>query len=192
MPDRLLGIFFIGHPSDDYTDWLTQRLACAKMAVENLQIVDGRGVAVGSWVGIPCVARHLDDTDHGPLLLTFAPEDFEAAMKLPAANDYELAPPMATFADACRALDSNIALLTDEPLDDIAIGRYAAELEAAVADGPSAELYGRSFRALYLSNFDILLLEAERPLPERMHRLDLAGGAVFFPVGASPTGSAAH
>jgi hypothetical protein len=189
MPDQLFAIFFIGHPTDDdYAGWLRQRLAYARMEFDGLEM----GEANGTWGGVPCHARHLDDADGGPLLLAYAVEDFEAAMKLPPMNDDELPPPLATFADACRGLRPNVALLASEPLPDASIYQYAADLAAQIADGPSAELCARSFTALFLGSFEIVMLEDEQPLLAELHRLDVAGGAVFFPAGTPGPGLPTH
>jgi len=190
MPDQLFAIFFIGHPTDDdYAGWLRQRLAYARMEFDGLEMVDGHGDANGTWGGVPCHARHLDDANGGWLLLTYAPEDFEAAMKLPPMNDYELPPPLATFADACRALRPNVALLASEPLPETCIYQYAADVATQIAEGPSAELCERPYTALFLGSFEIVMLEDEQSLLAELRRLDVAGGAVFFPAGAPGPGT---
>lgn len=182
MSDRLLALLFIGHPVDeDYADWLRQQLTFAGMDLDGLEIVDGHGEAHGSWGGMTCHARHRDDTDQGPLLITFAPEQFEAAMELPLLNDYELPPPLAAFAAACQALQPNVAIVTSVPLDEAGTDQYAIDLSAELADGPSAELCERPYAALFLGSFDLVMLEDEQPLLAKLRRRDLAGGALFFP-----------
>lgn len=185
MPDRLLAIFLIGHATDgDYSGWLRQRLTYARVDLDELSTTDGRGRGSGVWAGMPCHVRHLDDVGQGPLLLSFDRADFETAMKLPPTDDYQLPPPLATFADACQALGPNVALLTVEPLDEAEVDRYATELAAETNAGPSAELCERRYSALFLGSFDLVMLEDEQPLLAVLDRHDVAGGAVFLGTSA--------
>ncbi|MGW1782657.1 hypothetical protein ACWCQQ_26495 [Streptomyces sp. NPDC002143] len=184
MPKRSFAILFIGHPADDdYAAWLRQRLEYARMDLSDLAIVDGHGDAVGTWGGMPCRARHLDVTDLGPLIVTFALEDFEAAVKLPPTDDFELPPPLTAFAEACESLSPHFAALVSDPLDDVDIDHYAAELEADIAEGLPAEVCERPYAALFLSNFNIVMLEEEQPLLTELGSVQVAGGSVFFPAG---------
>lgn len=185
MSDRLLAIFLIGHTVDgDYLAWLRQRMQYARVDLDDLKIVNDRGEGVGIWAGMPCRIRHLDAIDEGPLVLSFDRSDFQAAMALPPATDYQLPPPVAVFADACQALRPNVALLTSQPLDEADVDRYAADLAAETAAGPSAALCEGPYSALFLSSFDIVMLEDEQPLLRELPRQDVAGGAVFLGVSA--------
>lgn len=185
MSDRLLAIFLIGHPVDgDYPAWLRQRMQYARVDLDDLKIANDQGEGVGNWAGMPCRVRHLDTIDQGPLLVSFDRSDFEAAMALPPAADYRLPPPLAVFADACQALSPNVALLTSVPLDEAGADRYAADLAAETAAGPSATLCEGPYSALFLSSFDIVMLEDEQPLLATLPRRDVAGGAVFLGVPA--------
>lgn len=181
MSERSFAVFFIGHASnDDHAGWLQQRLAYARVDLGGLRVgADQRGMA-GTWGRMPCRARHLDDTDLGPLLLTFNPKDFEAALELPPMDDFELPPPLAAFAEACESLSPHMALLVSAPLSDTDIDQYAVDLEAEVTEGVSAEVCERPYTALFLSNFNIVMLESEQPLLTEMSSVRVAGGAVYF------------
>lgn len=184
MPERSFAVFFIGHPTtDEYSVWLEQQLVYARVNLDGLLGVGAvRSGATGTWGSIPCSARHLDETDMGPLILTFAPKDFEAAMKLPLTADFELPPPLSVFAEACESLSPHLALLAPAPLSDANIDQYTADLEAEVAEGLPAEMCERPYPALFLSNFNIVMLESEHPLPAELNSVRVAGGTVFFPA----------
>jgi hypothetical protein len=177
MSEQLFTIFFIGHPSDDdYAGWLRQRLAYAGMG--DLVVADG---ATGTWGGIPCHARHLDDDEQGPLVLSYAPDDFDAAMKSPPVNDYLLPPPLAAFVDACRSLSPNIALLASQALPDTAVDQHVTDISAELAQGTPAELLERPYTAFYLNSFEFVMLEDDLPLLAELRKVEVAGGTVFFP-----------
>ena len=192
MSDRLLAIFLIGHhPADgDYLAWLRQRMQFARVDLDDLKIVNDRGEGVGTWAGMPCQIRHLDAIDSGPLVLSFNQSDFDAAMALPPATDYQLPPPLAAFAHACRALHPNVAVLTSQPVDEADIDRHAADLDAKTAAGPSPAVFEYPYSALFLDSFHFVMLEDDLPLMATLPRQEVAGGVVFLGVSGPEVASA--
>jgi len=194
LPDHFVGymskqhfaVFFAGRPLDgDHLAWMQYKLGSAGMEVQSIGIVDGHTEADGSWGSMPCRARHIDiaDFERGALLLTFAPESFEAAMKLPAVEDFGLPPPLSAFVAACELLTGGdfIALLSSEPLEADRLSKYVVDLAAEIADGPSARLCERDCTAIFLSNFHIVILEDEQPLLTELSSVNVAGGTAYFP-----------